>query len=145
MLFNDTSKVIHIHSEVGMSGVILPYSSRLLIESDINKKIKKIKNHIDHLFKAQSHRNTHGGKRFRTRQILLRDQIDFSSKRLMLLKSAKEILVKSNKERFLKTLLKVNAVSNCNTIPISYTEGPSVYTSFFGGRRKITLYHPNYL
>jgi hypothetical protein len=139
-----------------MNGVILPQSSRVLFEIDIDTKIQKTKNHIDHLSNAQSKRNTHGGKKFRARQISLREQLDSSSKRLVLLTSAKEIIVKLNKESQLKLVQNltknsiaitnlVNSIPGLNLPPAkSYTEGQSSYTSFFGGRRKITVLNANY-
>lgn len=98
MSFNSSSKILpYTLAETGLHGVILPQSSKVLFESDIDSKIQKTKSHIDHLSNAQAHRNTHGGKRFRAKQISLRDQIDSSTKRLALLTSAKKVIVKLDK------------------------------------------------
>lgn len=72
-----------------MQGVILPHSNRWLNAADINIKIKQTKNHIAHLVQAQTHRQTHGGKRFRARQIALRTRSNIYVKRLELLSAAK--------------------------------------------------------
>lgn len=96
--FNNTLTVLtFIDPNTGMNGVILPQSSRLLSESDIDSKIKKIKSHIDHLFNAQSHRKTHGGKRFCARQISLQDQTQNARQRLTLLMSAKDMFQKAHR------------------------------------------------
>jgi hypothetical protein len=93
MTFNSTSKILSfIDPNTGLNGVILPQSSRILFESDIDTKIKKVRSHIDHLSNAQSHRKTHGGKRFCARQISLQNQIQHASRRLALLASAKIII-----------------------------------------------------
>ena len=97
MYFNNTSRILS-HTSANSNGVILPYSSQILFESDIDSKIKKAKNQIDHFSKAQSHKKTHGGKRYRARQISLRDQVNWASKRLNLLTSAKEILSNLDKD-----------------------------------------------
>lgn len=106
--FNNTAKISRFVDPVTLrGGVILPHSSRVLFESDIDTKIKETKSQIDYLSNAQSHRNTHGGKRFRARQISLRDQLDSCSKRLLLLTSAKEVFVELDKEAFsVKDLIK---------------------------------------
>lgn len=156
-LFNNTSKVVpYTTPGTYENGVILPHSARVLFEHDIDRKIAKTQGHISHLSSAQSHRNTHGGKRFRARQISLKDQVQYFSTELTLLASAKEIIVKLNKQTKpspIETLAKnAVAISNLfqktlglNLPPVkSYTEGESSYTSFFGGMRKITVLHANY-
>jgi hypothetical protein len=84
----------YLVTDKGRNGVILPHSDRVLFLSDVNSQIQRAKSQIDHLTYAQSHRNTHGGKRFRAKQISLRDQVDSCSKRLTLLTSAQDVIVK---------------------------------------------------
>lgn len=99
MSINSTSKILsYTDSNTGMHGVILPQSSGVLFESDIDAKIQKANNRIKSLSNAQSHRRTHGGKRFRARQISLQDQIKSTSKMLLLLETAKESIVNLNKD-----------------------------------------------
>jgi hypothetical protein len=156
-LFNNTSKVLpYTAADTGMHGVILPRSSKVFFESDIDSKIQKTKSHIDHLSNAQAHRNTHGGKRFRAKQISWRDQVDSYTKKLALLTSAKEVIVKLDKEEkptLVQDLTKnsagitslVNKTMGINPPAAkSYTEGQSSYTSFFGRMRKVTVLHANY-
>lgn len=81
----------------GPTSVTLPDSDRVLFESDIDSKIKKTKRHIDHLSNAQSHRKTHGGKRFRAKQLSLRTQLDSTAQRLIWLESVKKVFIAVNK------------------------------------------------
>ncbi len=156
-LFNNTSKIVpYTTPDTYGNGVVLPHSSKVLFEHDIDKKIEKTKGHISHLSNSQSHRNTHGGKRFRARQISLKDQVQYFSKELTLLTSAKEIIVKLNKQSkppLTETLAKNSvAISNIlqrtlglNVPPAkSYTAGESVNTFFAGKMRTITVLHANY-
>lgn len=153
MSFNSSSKILPFTvAETGLHGVVLPQSSKVLFEFDIDSKIKKTKSHIDHLSNSQAHRNTHGGKRFRAKQNLLKGQIDLSTQRLALLVSAKNVIVKLDKEekpKLVKNLPKNSAViTNLanRTLGInssaekSSSEGQSSYISIFGGMRKITVF-----
>lgn len=90
VIFPTTGKIAH---QTNVYGVILPQSGKMLCQSDIDSKIQKTKNQIAYLSNAQSSKS-HGGKRFRGRQISLRDQINSAKEHLNLLKSAKETLVK---------------------------------------------------
>lgn len=58
----------------------------------LEAKIEKKKHHIDHLKGALGHRKTHGGKRYRARQISLKEQIKLASQELELLNQAKRII-----------------------------------------------------
>ncbi len=78
-------------------GAILPHSSTILTESDIEKKILKARKHISNLkINAGSSRNTHGGKAFRAKRISLKSQSSEHSKRLELLRTAQTLLGKKN-------------------------------------------------
>lgn len=99
MSVNATTRILpYTDSSIGLNGVILPHSSRVLFESDIDSKIQKAKNQIQHLSNAQANRTTHGGKRFRVRQIALKNQTDSAVERLALLQDAKKHFPKQKKE-----------------------------------------------
>jgi hypothetical protein len=97
MSINNSSRIsLHSHAETGMYGVMLPHSSRVLFDLEIDSKIKKTQKQIEHLSNAQSHRNTQGGKRFRARKISLHNQVELFCKRLTVLTLAKEIVINLN-------------------------------------------------
>lgn len=149
--FNHTSRIrSYTDPKTYMQGVVLPHSDRVFFRSDLGKldqKIEKTKNHINHLTHAQSHRNTHGGTRFRARQISLKGQIRTFSERLTLLESVKKELGKQKQEFLARTTAVANLAQrilgiNSQSVK-SYVEGQSSYSSFLGGR-KITVLHPVY-
>ena len=99
MSINSTSKVLsYTDADTGLHGVILPQSSRVFFESEIDIKIQKANNRIKYLSSAQAYRRTHGGKRFRAKQISLRNQMNSTSDELSMLSTAKAIIVKLNKD-----------------------------------------------
>jgi hypothetical protein len=117
----------------------------VLFKNDIDKKIEKTKSHLSYLSNSQSHRITHGGKRFRARQISLQEQVQSYSERLSLLTSAKKNIVQLNLSRQIVEVSKLAQQSfGFNHPPAkSYTQGEPFYTSIFGGR-KITIFHADY-
>lgn len=142
--FNNTSKVLpQTNPQTLEQGVVLPHSSKIISENDIDSRINKTKNHINHLSESQAHRKTHGGKRFRARQISIRNQIEIASKQLTLLNEAKVIIVKLNNESHQR---KLNLLSTAARITgaKSVREDESSYTFFAGKMRKITVLHANY-
>lgn len=68
----------------------MPYSDKVLTETQLEEKIEKLRSHIEHLTNQIAQRNTHGGKRFRHRKISLQDQRITSTKELDLLVKAKK-------------------------------------------------------
>lgn len=84
-MFNNTSSVLPFFSEQKL-GVILPLSEKVLSSDDIDKKIEKVKLHIEHLFAQLP---DHGGKRSRIVHRSIRDQISLSSDKIELLQKAK--------------------------------------------------------
>lgn len=96
MLYNNTSKIAphySLYGEGDIEGVILPRSDKVLLEADIDTRIAKAKSEIDHWKNRLAHRVTHGGKRFRARQISIKDQRELCTARLKELESAKAIFV----------------------------------------------------
>ncbi len=101
-IFNNTSKILpYTQPDSLMNGVILPHSDKVLSSSDIDKKVEKTKSHISYLSGGLAHRNTHGGKSFRAKNISIKDQISSASKRLELLESAKTIITKLDQQSFM--------------------------------------------
>ena len=96
MLYNNTSKLVLHYSLYGdgdIEGITLPRSDKVLLEADIDARIAKAKVEIDHLTNRLAHRVKHGGKRFRARQISIKDQRELCTARLKELESAKAIFV----------------------------------------------------
>jgi|GEM_PF-5677453 hypothetical protein len=109
-MLNNTSKILpYTMPDSLMNGVILPRSDKVLFACDINKKIEKVRSQIGHLNQSLSHRNTHGGKAFRARNISIKDQISSASERMELLQSAKTPIIELNKQSKLIPLLNANA------------------------------------
>lgn len=88
--FNNSTKIIPASGSV--IGVLMPYSDKVLTVTEIDAKIQKAKGEIDYLTKGLASRITHGGKRFRARQISIKSRIGLASERLTLLASAKAII-----------------------------------------------------
>lgn len=65
----------------------------------IDIKIKKLEKQMSHLTNMQAHRKTHGGKRFRSKQISLRNQIDICAQKIYLLNLEKEKPTSSKKSK----------------------------------------------
>lgn len=154
-MLNNTSKILpYTQPDSLMSGVILPHSDKVLSSSDIDKKIEKTKSHISHLNGSLAHRNTHGGKRFRAKNISIKDLISSASKRLVLLESAKTVITKLDQQsksvRFLNANShRVNTLVNQTlglNLPVakSYREGQSATVFFAGKMRTITVIHATY-
>lgn len=97
-MYNNTSKILPFYSQnsPNICGVILPHSDKILGSQDIDKKIESVKKHIAFMTQKLSHRNTHGGKRFRAREISSQDQISISRIKLELLQMAKTTITKVN-------------------------------------------------
>lgn len=100
MSFNTSSKVSTYKDEVtGKNGVILPHSSQILYEHDLDSKIQKAKSQINLHASNQSSKRNHRGKRHRAKQLANKDLVDASSQRLADLMSAKKILANQNRTR----------------------------------------------
>lgn len=93
MNYNNTSQILPcILRSTFTSGVILPHSNKFLTFQDIDERIKKTRDHINHLTQSVSHRqHTHGGKGYRARRVTVQNQIVLASKKLELLQSASQI------------------------------------------------------
>lgn len=126
MTVNTTSKpLLFTDSTTGRRGVILPNSSHVLFESDIDSKIQKAKSQICHLSNAQGNKGTHGGKKYRARQLANRDQAEASSQRLASLLSAKKILTNQNVVKE-SNPISLRDILMENSIPISNLEGYNI-------------------
>jgi len=112
-MFNNTSKILP-YSSGQTIGVILPHSDKILSAQNIDQKIKRATRHIDHLTAQLSHRNTHGGTRFRGRQISLKDQISVTSEWLSMLKTAKTMQLELEAAAALEDLLLLRQPQNPN-------------------------------
>lgn len=154
-MFNNTSKILpYTMPDSLMNGVILPRSDKVLFACDIDKKIERARSQIDHLNQSLSHRNTHGGKAFRARNISIRDQISSASERMKLLQLAKASITELDKQSKPTRLLNANshkftALVNETlglNLPVakSYSEGQSATTFFAGKMRTITVLHAKY-
>lgn len=84
-MFNNTSTVLS-HSSGQMTGVILPYSEKVLSSQDIDNRIEKAKGYLEYLTARLSHRNIHGGK------ALLQKAKTLTSDRLTMLQMAKTLI-----------------------------------------------------
>lgn len=153
-MFNNSLEILpYTAVNTGKNGVILPHSSEVLFEYDIDSIIQKIKSQTDHFSNAQSQGNTHGGKSFHTRQISLQDQVD-SSKRLTLLLAAKEIIVTLNKKSkptrtqnatriSIAIIEKLNETYELNQpLPKIVNEGESYFSA--DGRKTVTVFNATY-
>jgi hypothetical protein len=89
--FNNTAKVLPFSRGL-MVGVILPHSEKILSEKEIDAKIQTAKGEIDYLTNSLASRTTHGGARYRARQISIKSQIGLANERLELLTSAKKVI-----------------------------------------------------
>jgi len=98
---NNTSKILP-HSSPLLSGVMLPHSEKVLTASDLDKKIQKLRHHIEHLNGSIAHRKTHGGRHFRDRKISIQNQIDLANQKLNLYEKAKTIIPQEKKEETLE-------------------------------------------
>jgi hypothetical protein len=138
-MFNNTSKVLPYSGQT--VGVILPHSEKILNAQDLDKKITKVKGHIEHLTAQQPHRNTHGGKAFRAKRISLQNQIALASDRLHLLQSAKATI--NQRIQLEKELTAVSLLVH-GQAPESYSYGPSSTVMFGGSIRKISVIKTHY-
>ncbi|ADI38901.1 putative uncharacterized protein [Waddlia chondrophila 2032/99] len=87
---NSSNSILHFEGTAQKVGAILPQSSKISFESDLDKKIEKARKHIDYLSTSLPHRNTHGGKRYRARRASINQQIHLAKERLETLSRAKE-------------------------------------------------------
>lgn len=93
-LFNNSSRLVpypapgtHV-----VQGVILPYSDKVLGMKDIEDKISKAMNGIQHWTNRLARRGTHGGGGFRARNISRQNQIQHAKDTLKLLEAAKALI-----------------------------------------------------
>ena len=93
MSFNMSSRIVlHEDRSTHQFGVILPHSGKVLSDQDLDARISKTVGHLEYLANAQAHRNTHGGKRFRSRKVSNLSQRQQASERLQTLQKAKQML-----------------------------------------------------
>jgi len=105
--------------------VVFSNSEKAFSLQELEKKLLKTLRHIEHLADQICHKNTHGGKRFRTRQISLKDQIESSIERFDLLRTARvtAIIVQirqavafAEQSRFDERIISVNFEENNHSV-----------------------------
>ncbi len=126
--------------KTGTYGVILPDSTTVLSESEVNNKIQKIKTRLSHLNQIGSKKQNRGGKKHRAKLLSNQNEIKSSLERLALLTEAKKIFAMPPKPKpTLRQILLENAV------PISDLEGyyileKSPYAAIFEQGKNLNLF-----
>lgn len=126
--------------KTGAYGVILPDSTTVLSESEVNNKIQKVKKRLSHLEQIGSKKHTRGGKKHRAKVLTNQNEIKSSLERLALLIEAKKTFTNPPKPNpTLRQILLKNAV------PISDLEGyyileRSPYAAIFEQGKTLNLF-----
>lgn len=102
-----------------LTAVNLVHSHKTLSLNKIKERIEKTLNHINYLQSSLSHRNTHGGSKFRNRNIKIKNQISLATERL------KDYQLRQDKIKNDLSYNKKPTPSPEETLPVSKTEPAS--------------------
>lgn len=131
--FNTSSTIRMVEDrETKCLGVIMPHSGQVLCEFEVNARIEKTRSHLRSLLNIQASRNTHGGKKYRAKQISLGNALDACNETISLLSTAKENIesyshkdgnfkIKKNGIKSIDFIVSLNL--NCTTVNLKRSCG----------------------